>query len=650
MAGVQLQLSNAKDLPNQLAPFNGLWGYDRNLEYYPGTIFRFPLRQGKSSLTPTTGDATVTAKMVSEKLNHYFTEARTSLLFLKNIQEIEFKVYGDDNNQWSVNKLPRDEYSADEFAKIELCSYSRKFSSGHHYSGKDKWLVAIEDIQESTNHLSFNPMKRRLMKLVESGIACLLSTSTTDRSSSHVTPPSIPRPRIFSHLQLPTVSNLPVHIHATFALTGDRKSINLNAFGEDTQEVADSQWNKYLLRESLPDLYLAFLEDLARRVRHNVFQFWPRQELVKGTCSELVSTNFWKKVPSCSRNLFPKSDVAPLIGRQKPPKLFLLEKAIFDFLPKSDSEAIAPLLLSLDQNLVKHVPEHVSELLKGLAIQTVSGGFLRTILKSEPIAKKIHGELKDSALEILLRLVVPTVDTHFQQLHGCHILPLANGTFSQLALRNSEGTTQYFMTSEEEAELFAFSANSFVLPSMQKLFVDLLKSETLNIAKIEIQDIGKLLKKRDVPKTIDQDTDRWLIRFWLYWNKKTLKTSSADDINMDSLGPVFKSTRDGVGEYKLRSELDELPAIVQPSEPKHLELLNLIPGLFLFDQLRMTTQLKKSEMTLSKEPSVLRLLRSIRLLTTQSSFGDMGSFLASYLGNDELKVMARNYDFPKRPS
>ncbi|KFZ14806.1 hypothetical protein V501_03059, partial [Pseudogymnoascus sp. VKM F-4519 (FW-2642)] len=45
--GVKLELSKLKGVcPDQLAPFEGLWKYTKDLDHYPGTIFRFPLRLG----------------------------------------------------------------------------------------------------------------------------------------------------------------------------------------------------------------------------------------------------------------------------------------------------------------------------------------------------------------------------------------------------------------------------------------------------------------------------------------------------------------------------------------------------------------------------------------------------------------------------
>jgi sacsin len=43
--GVKLEISKLKyACGDQLAPFEGLWGYTQGFDNYPGTIFRFPLR------------------------------------------------------------------------------------------------------------------------------------------------------------------------------------------------------------------------------------------------------------------------------------------------------------------------------------------------------------------------------------------------------------------------------------------------------------------------------------------------------------------------------------------------------------------------------------------------------------------------------
>lgn len=75
----------------QLAPFEGLWGYNLDLDYYPGTIFRFPLRTAEH-ISNSDFDRKIYSIDDTEKmLSEYFHEARISLLFLRRISSFNFE-------------------------------------------------------------------------------------------------------------------------------------------------------------------------------------------------------------------------------------------------------------------------------------------------------------------------------------------------------------------------------------------------------------------------------------------------------------------------------------------------------------------------------------------------------------------------------
>jgi sacsin len=128
------------------------------------------------------------------------------------------------------------------------------------------------------------------MKDVECGIAALVPESDTY---------SLPVPKFFSIVSLPFPSELPVHVHATFLINEDRKSMR----------DAGAEWNRWLLTRTIPRLYLAFLEDLGRKIeKDRYFTFWPQNQPQRGSLSELIFSSFWKLLPESRCRLFP---VAP---------------------------------------------------------------------------------------------------------------------------------------------------------------------------------------------------------------------------------------------------------------------------------------------------------------------------------------------------
>ena len=108
---MKLELSKLKGVcPDQLAPFEGLWKYTKDLDHYPGTIFRFPLRLGTTESKLKKSKLELDGDVIRRLMDAYFREARISLLFLRRICSIDFTIYGKHNSGWSISRqTPLDE-------------------------------------------------------------------------------------------------------------------------------------------------------------------------------------------------------------------------------------------------------------------------------------------------------------------------------------------------------------------------------------------------------------------------------------------------------------------------------------------------------------------------------------------------------------
>ncbi len=166
------------------------------------------------------------------------------------------------------------------------------------------------------------------MKDVECGIAALLPDEKCEQTRIFSNPIV---PKFFSTLALPFASGLPVHIHATFLISGDRESIPI----EDSMREAGAEWNKWLLVSAIPRLFLAFLEDISMRVEKDIyFTFWPQNPLPKGSLSELIVSSFWKLLSESSCRLFPITTPSGIKSKSRqPPTLLEINGATFDLLP-----------------------------------------------------------------------------------------------------------------------------------------------------------------------------------------------------------------------------------------------------------------------------------------------------------------------------
>ncbi len=119
------------------------------------------------------------------------------------------------------------------------CSFFQHLELGTEFNGEEKWLVAIEDIEPDAEYLP--EASRRTMKNVEGGFAALVSSDVKSSDPSIPAPGTI-QPKIFATLPLPLTSDLPVHLHATLLISGDRRSIATH--DHDMQSV-ELKWNRY---------------------------------------------------------------------------------------------------------------------------------------------------------------------------------------------------------------------------------------------------------------------------------------------------------------------------------------------------------------------------------------------------------------------
>lgn len=640
-AGVKLRLSRLRDeFPDQLIPFIGLWGYEQDLDEYQGTIFRFPLRTtpGKSLwdiLNPLSRVPTVTksnpslskrefsGNEIRQLMEVYFNEARISLLYLRRVKSIDFSIYGDPDFGWSVSRQTASDGDVRSFSELVICSFKIAKTAG-----TDKWFVAIEDLLPEAGRLP--DTARRVMKNVECGMAALLS-SQSEPNSGILLPQAI-QSKIFNILPLPLSTELPVHIHGTFSLSGDRQSIAIDEQGPTSY---GSKWNRFLLEDALPKLYLSFLDDIGPRIRQDVFKFWPQGNPPDGSSSKVLFDAFWKMLPQSSRRLFPKAEVGAMLQRRRAAELFDLTQAVFDFLPKSQSEVLAPFLTSLGVKLVRNIPILVSKHLKALPqVKSLTPPFLRQLLKT-PVAKVyLQREVgkNERLFDVLLANIIP-IDAELADLDGCHILPIANGSLATLSFGDGGETTTYYVATDKELELFSFARNTFVHAHVTEKLGPLIESLRFNVRHLEIFALRKLLELRPLVTTPNPESDKWLGNFWEYWNDhndSTLHWNSVDDLHI----PIFKASCNGTWTYATPVQFQSLPAVIEPKGSSQQQLCSKIPGLYRFDRKFMPKSTLETEGSLDN--AFYKYLRALRTLAGTTT---ISNFLAANLKGSEIKVL-----------
>ncbi|TVY90160.1 Sacsin [Lachnellula willkommii] len=629
--GVKLELSKLREAcGDQLAPFQDLWGYDRSQDSYPGTIFRFPLRAAKQNLKD------LNISEVRRLMNNYFDEARVSLLFLRQIKSVDFSIQGDPDSGWSVTRLASVDEDAKSFSEPVICKFTKNGASA--VSGRDRWWVCIEDLLPEVDRLP--KTSKRAMKNVECGLAALLSCKSDDTAMPMPSKPL--ERRMFNTLPLPISSDLPVHVHATFLLSGDRQSISVD---EDGAESHGAQWNRYLLQDALPKLYLLFLEDVGQQIRQEVFNFWPQEEPLKRSCAELIQASFWDHLPSSSSRIFPKAQPAMVISQRRAAQLFDIRQAVFDFLPKGSSDILAPLLISLEANLVRQVPAEVARRLKelpNLKVNSITGSTLRQLLKSayanECLLKEMNANPR--TWEVLVDRLLPT-DADLEDLDDCHIIPLADGSLAPLQLVGSADTQPsiYYLVSEKELELFYF-AKKYLVPSKAGLKLErIVQSEKFNLVTLGLCHVKRLLAMKTAVLSPNPDADSWLTAFWQWWDsrRKGDIVDCSPEIDNYDVG-VFRASLNGTDIYATPMEFHALPAVVEPCKEEHQKLCGCIPELYRFDPKWMPTSMASIETSFHARDSFYRLIRALRMITT-SSKPAIETFFRTRLDVSHLEIL-----------
>ncbi|TVY68700.1 Sacsin [Lachnellula suecica] len=637
--GIKLELSKLRHAcSDQLAPFEGLWDYESKLDYYPGTIFRFPLRGAKTTSLLRTSKTDLHTAEVRRLMDAYFDEARISLLFLRRIKSIDFHVQGQPDSGWSVTRrAPLDE-DAKSFSELVICSFVKNKERAAQIAGKDKWWVAIEDLNPPDDILP--ETSRRVMKNVECGLAALISSQANE---ANLQVPQATQSRVFHTLPLPLSSDLPVHVHGTFALSGDRQSISTDEHGARSH---GAKWNRYLLQDELPKLYLTFLEDLGKMVLQDVFKFWPQGDPPKRSCAEILCVSFWEQLPTSSNRLFPKAQSAQTdtkVGQRRAAKLFDINQAVFDFLPKTHSPILASLLLSLGVNLVREIPADIAKRLKVIAdtydLNFVTGSLLRKLFKTERSRTYLLEEMAKSSRvwEVLFNHLAPA-EADFADLDGCYILPLAHKTLASLNFLgdNEAKLSSYYLVSEKELTLFGFASKCFVSGNINDKLVQILQSGKFNVAPLKLSHVERLLQVRPAVSSPHPDANKWLVEFWKFWNGRIEDSPNIDGFDFG----IYQAKRNGssVDMYATPSEFLQFPSVVEPSDGEQKELCDIIPGLYRFDPKSMPKTLADNEKSFYKEESFHRLMAALVKLAGNSA---LGTFVQTHFDDRRLETLRK---------
>lgn len=692
---------------DQLSPFDGLHGFDSTTEYYDGTIFRFPLREyGTKTQLKDTKERVDLAK-VRSLLEDYFATARTALLFLRHVESIEFYIRGQQAPQWAVSAKRRTCEDNDTFQRIEIES-----SQTGSRRQLDRWCIGLRGVKEIPADVRRSG--RSSGKLPECGVAALLIQGNVSKIENgegvplHLRPgntttllprPSIVRQTIFCRLPTSHESSLPISFHASFAVTGDRRTIALEKSAEN------ASWNQWLLKECVSALYMEILLYLAPRLGNKAFEFWPTGGTFSSsaTLSGVLARAFWDKVADQGHEL---GDLLPLVAQetalsrkarlavfQPTQKTASLMKATFDFLPKQTSERLRFILRQLIPDLVRPPKE------LWLGFDSISSHQARQVdleclgrlFKVEDNCKLLEAilaniedeEEKRTAMALLLETMVPdtaVVDaTALSALSGCRIIPRPqfDHSLGTLILNPQPDAGWNLLPTSEEQDLFAFATETMVniglpwkvarsLAPEGKIVCDPienLRKAKFNIRQCEIGDLGNLLASSKSPTrsaVLDDDLAPWLLKFWQYLNTKSrtifqedeyadtpFRMTVAEFLTKANLQDqkIYRTFSDSRWHYITHKQFESEPCIVRPLPEEHRKICDQIQGLIAVDRACIPFRLRENEDSLQKFASFKRFLEALEKLekgTNISAKTIIGDCLTQE-SKDAMRELALNY-------
>jgi sacsin len=663
--GVKVSLTRARRaFPDHLVPFEGLWGYTAATDHFNGTIFRFPFRIHSQVSSLVDGAYFLTIEKIKMLLEKYFKTAQVAMLFLKNVRSLCYRRRADEGHRWYVQSIPEPFSEKNLIQKMIIKSWDLDKSS---YT--DHWLIATHDNNVPAQMVTMDIPSKLRHKKIQCGVAaCPASTYKTEHS-------------IFCTLPTAFTSSLPVSFHGIFAITGDRQTIPHG----DTSRGNESQWNKWLLAQCIPQLYLGFLQETCKRWPDLAYRLWPNGTVDE--TSKVVRDSFWAMLgdkQNSSLRLFPLVSSQELIAHGNRSTAVSLHDAQFEFLQDNSFKKLKPLLLKLFPKLVKlpanlHGP--IQQLIKSGKIKKVaylSEQYLCEIFQDEDACEKLKTDLqverkvhaKETWINLMNNMIPASNLNSFAQMIsvgsvGCRILPTRSGKLGKLMPQcNSCAATTYLRGTINETEVFSFAGDLFVDNEFEKPIVPgsgggptilspldpIISSGLFNVRKMEAKDAGGLLKHADSPLTNASPAEkhRFLFNFWEYFNPKLtalldtagLKDSSHKEA-LEQCGfedmPIYATGSLESPNFIAPADFDDGPYMLEPSTPANRSLCEKIPGLQLVHRFLVPKALREAEMDICSPPSFKRFIRCLMRLTKNDPEA-IEEFVATNLKHEQLKV------------
>lgn len=560
---------------------------------FPGTLFRFPLRTcGQAQESPISSSLPY---LESPEIERQFTgpfgnQARESLVFLNNICRVEFWRRGVAKDHpfelyWSVcveskgawtEADPEPNSPLENLRFKEMAIIHSKPSSSSNAT-TSKWTIVSGSIRQEASPPTAplaEKIKTRRSGAEQSFHAIPDVAMATSQSIS-----ILRTGYYYNSLPTPAPTGLPVHCHARFSTTADRRSLRIDG--------DSGQWNKFLAAQCFPHMYFFLLEVIAQQSAISYYSFWPMVR-VEDTITSALQSTFWKKLPGCTKRIIKTSNN----------HAYQLDTIIFDTREMRQWKASADWVLQfvklmLPESHIVHQPPLNRALFTSDFIgrepakacppnlRSLSPLFVRRLLQL-PESVAVLSNLDDSALRSIIDFTLE--DGPSDNFIGCYGLRSADGTLFKLE-RIETSNIGKVVTVIDETGLRLFKethGNTLLKPSFlsEKASKILCEAQQLNVRRVNGLDIdrflGHIFPSRDIQQLPAQQ-ESWLAALWNYIFAKDFQVSfykTRPTIPLQPAAQLYFASLNGL----------EPQPIMPPYMPPDLRgLCEKIPGLFVLN-------------------------------------------------------------------
>ncbi|KAJ7186780.1 hypothetical protein C8R46DRAFT_279690 [Mycena filopes] len=472
--------------PDHLKCLDGLFGFLMDRSTYNGTLFRLPLRNAYHiNAHSILNTSRITAQYVRDKIvRPYWSSAKHALLFtkLESVEAFSRESHASiPKKEWSISAKRDQGQSVFQF-KSQLIHIR---TGGAESQSEDFKVFYVPcPLSELPAELTPLVVTHRLPSPIIVGLAAPLAPSSANLN-------------LFSTLPLPMTTTLPVHLTASFILTPDRRHIRL-----DDYNSPESKYNRWLLSDIAPPLYLFLLEDLLRtQARLGNEAWWPgnTSQQQDSVSKHLVDAFYSTHLASTKRRVC--SSVFNATQQLRPSDVVLGGK---------EPAPVTKILALLETPHLVRLPPKIYDRCTD-AMKLVNTAFVQAEIKQKSrtlIASFQKGEVTTQDLNVLTTFLAEDPTTVFI---GLPLLPLAHGKL--VSLQPSEN---YYVWKPTHPDLVLFKPQYLVDPQFvaaTKFFLD----KGLGVTKLTSLAVEKLTKEHfteTAGKDLKPEEEDWVRCFW----------------------------------------------------------------------------------------------------------------------------------------